>query len=246
MSKEENKGRSGLISVISTPMQFAALIVLVVEGLLAFLLSKAADDDISLYVTMMVAILLLTITAVFIIEFRRIKLSEAHMVPATGDPEKMKNYSWDVFLAAPMAALTDEDFEKDLIKIKAIKTALEERCNFKRVFFAGTNMKTKSDFDAADLSIGIDLDALKESEKFILIYPDKIVSSVLVEAGIALALGKQSFYFGRTENFPFLLQQANQQFDHIKIYNSHSLDEILAIITKNANGLFEKRTKFKP
>ena len=188
MSKEENKGRSGLISVISTPMQFAALIVLVVEGLLAFLLSKAAADDISLYVTMMVIILLLTITAVFIIEYRRIKLSEAHMVPATGDTEKMKNYSWDVFLAAPMRALTDEDFERDLQKIKAIKTALEERCHFKRVFFAGTNMNSKLDFEAADLSIGIDLDALKESEKFILIYPDKIVSSVLVEAGIALAL----------------------------------------------------------
>lgn len=107
-------------------------------------------------------------------------------------------------------------------------------------------MKTKSDFDAADISIGSDLDALKESGKFILIYPEKIVSSVLVEAGIALALGKQSFFFGRTENFPFLLQQANQQFDHIKIYNSQSFDDILAIITKNAHNLFVGRTKNTP
>jgi hypothetical protein len=30
-----------------------------------------------------------------------------------------------------------------------------------------------------------------------MIYPDKIVSSVLFEAGMALALGKPSFYFGR-------------------------------------------------
>ena len=246
MTNEQNESRRGLISAISTPIQFAALIVLVVEGLLAYLLSKAATDDIFIYVTMMVVVLLLTITAAFIIEFKRIKLSEGHMIPATGDPEKLKNYTWDVFLAAPMAALTDEDFERDLQKIKAIKTALEERCNFKRVFFAGTNMKTKSDFDTADISIGLDLDALKESEKFIMIYPDKIVSSVLVEAGIALALGKQSFFFGMTENFPFLLQQANQQFDHIKIYNSHSLDDILSIILKNANNLFARRTKSKP
>jgi hypothetical protein len=39
----------------------AALVVLVVEGLLAFLLTKAEAKDVSLYVILMVAMLLLTV-----------------------------------------------------------------------------------------------------------------------------------------------------------------------------------------
>jgi len=218
---------------------------LVVEALLGFLLSKANFNDISLYVIMMIGVLVLTIVAAFIIEFKKMKLKNA--IPETGYSENLrKNYTWDVFLAAPMAALSDENFESDLQKIKKIKVALETKCGFERVFFAGANMKTKADFETADLSIGKDLDALKESQKFILIYPEKIVSSVLVEAGIALALGKQSFYFGKTNDFPFLMQQANNQFDYVKIYKGTSFDEIYSIIDKNANGIFGKQSKFKP
>lgn len=245
MSKEIKDVRSGIISIISTPLQFAALIVLVVEALLGFLLSKAKPDDIALYVIMMVGVLVLTIAAAFFIEYRKIKLKNA--IPDTGTQEvQRKNYTWDVFLAAPMAAMADADFERDLQKIKDIKAALETKCGFSRVFFAGTNMKTKADFETSDLSIGKDLDALKESQIFILIYPEKIVSSVLVEVGIALALGKQSYYFGKTDDFPFLMQQANNQFDYVKIYNGKSYDEIYRIIDKNANELFENPSKSKP
>ena len=172
----------------------------------------------------------LTIVAVFIIEFKRIKLRESDTIPITGEVESpKKSYTWDVFLAAPLAALSDESFESNLSKMKEIKAILEEECDFKRVFFAGANMKTKSDFETADVSVETDVDALKESQNFVLIYPDKIVSSVLFEAGIALALGKPSFYFGATDNFPFLMKQANQKFNFVKIQNVDSLDKVISI-----------------
>lgn len=240
MSEEKKEDRGGIISVISTPIQLAALIVLVVEALLAFLLSKANPKDISLYVIMMVAVLVLTIIAVFIIEYKRIKIKEANVIPATGTVETtQKNYKWDVFLAAPMAALGDGDFESSTNKIREIKRVLEEECNFQSIFFAGANMKTKDDFQTADISIETDVDALKDSQNFIMIYPEKIVSSVLFEAGIALAFGKPSFYFGHTDNFPFLMQQANQKFKHVKIYEADTLDEIIKIIRKNKMQLFK-------
>lgn len=100
-------------------------------------------------------------------------------------------------------------------------------------------MTTQADFDTADVSIDTDVNALKESKNFIMIYPDKIVSSVLFEAGMALALGKPSFYFGNTENFPFLMQQANQKFSHVKIHDCETLDKIIAVIKKNKNNLFK-------
>jgi len=239
MPTEKKESRSSIINAISTPIQLAALIVLVVEGLLAYILTKASNIDSPLYVGLMVGVLVLTIIAVFIIEYKRLKLKESSTIPATGEAESgKKNFTWDVFLAAPLAALSDESFELSLSKMKEIKKILEEDCDFKRVFFAGTNMTTKMDFETADVSIETDVNALKESQNFILIYPEKIVSSVLFEAGIALALGKPSFYFGETDNFPFLMKQANQKFNFVKIQDAESLDKIIAILKKNKKQLF--------
>ena len=54
--------------------------------------------------------------------------------------------------------------------MKEIKAILEEECDFKRVFFAGANMKTKSDFETADAVSYTHLDvnkrqALAQSKK---------------------------------------------------------------------------------
>jgi hypothetical protein len=67
MGKENKESRAGIINAVSKPIQLAALVVLVVEGLLAYLLSKSNAKDITLYVVLMVATLVLTILAVFFI-----------------------------------------------------------------------------------------------------------------------------------------------------------------------------------
>jgi hypothetical protein len=165
MKEDKKEGRSGIISVISTPIQLAALVVLVVEGLLAFLLGKANPADVSLYVIMMVVVLVITIIAAFFIEYKRLKIKQEDVIPPTGGVESAKKiFTWDVFLAAPMAALGNDDFESATNKIKEIKRILEVECKFQRIFFAGANMKTKDDFDTADLSIETDVNALKESQ----------------------------------------------------------------------------------
>jgi nucleoside 2-deoxyribosyltransferase len=240
MTEDKNDQRTGIIKAITEPIQLFALIVLVIEGLLAYLLSKAKPEDISLYVWLMVGILVLTIAALVFIETRKLKFKEANLIPRTGEKESSKkNFKWDVFLAAPMAALSNDSFEQSISKVKDIKKALEDECGFKRIFFAGANMSTPQDFETADLSVETDVNELKESEIFIMIYPEKIVSSVLYEAGIALALGKPSFYFGNTDNFPFLMKQANQKFNHVKIQEAENLDKILNMIKKNKNNLFK-------
>jgi hypothetical protein len=92
-----------------------------------------------------------------------------------------------------MASLSSEDYKETTDKIKEIKQALEIECGFNGYFFAGSNMVSKDNFDAADVSIEMHIDALKKSRYFVLLFPDKIVSSVLFEAGIALAIGKPTF-----------------------------------------------------
>jgi hypothetical protein len=75
-----------------------------------------------------------------------------------------------------------------------------------------------------------------------MLYPKKIASSVLVEAGWALALGKQSLYFvDKRDDLPFLLKQAEQAFSSVRIYDHCTTDGIVNLIKKHRGDLFLSR-----
>jgi len=66
-----------------------------------------------------------------------------------------------------------------------------------------------------------------------LIYPDKIISSVLFEAGLAVALGKPSVYFIRDRSsLPFLKKKAEQAElpAGVRIYEYESLAKIETLL----------------
>ena len=237
---EKTENRSNIINSVSTPLRLAALIVLFIEAPMIYLLTKVSTQYVILIIFLMVGILIFTLLGAYKIERAQIALKEAEVIPPTGIAETSRDsYVWDVFLAAPMASLSSDSFKTTTEKIKEIKQALETECDFQKVFFAGSNMGSKVDFHAADVSIEMDINALKESRYFILLYPEKIVSSVLFEAGIALALGKPSFYFSTLNNLPFLMQQANQRFDFVKIHPADNFEQILTIIKNNKKRIFE-------
>jgi nucleoside 2-deoxyribosyltransferase len=238
--KESKENRSSIINAVSTPIKLAALIVLVIEAPLIYLLTKVPAQNIVLIIFLMIGILVFTLWGVYKIERAQIALKNAEIIPPTGIAETSKDaYAWDVFLAAPMASLSSDTYKQTTDKIKEIKRALEIECGFQQVFFAGSNLDSQGEFHAADVSIEMDINAMKKSRIFILLYPEKIVSSVLFEAGIALALGKPSFYFSAMENLPFLMQQANQRFDFVKIHPADSFEKILTIIKNNKKRIFE-------
>ena len=240
MAKKGGKNRVEIINSVKTYLQFATLVVLVVEGVLLYLLSNGQPEDIRFYVTIMVIVLILIIIVAAIVEIIRMKLPPQITIPPTGEVEdQRKKFTYDVFLSAPMAAVKDSDYELFTKKILEIKAALMSECDFGTIYYAAENIKTKDKFEAKNVAIKKDLNALKDSRIFIMIFPEEIVSSVLFEAGFALSLGKPSHYFGHTDNFPFLMQEANNVFDFVKIHNEASLESILATIKINKSQLFE-------
>ncbi len=152
-------------------------------------------------------------------------------------------YRYDVFLAAPMAALTDEEsYSRYRNSALSIEQALLQYCGCRSVFFAGRNLERIADFEAQDQSLGDDYQALKESRYFLLFYPEKRLSSVIYEAGIALALGKPSVYFvDETAHLPYLMQRAEQAFVQVRIkIHDHcgTVDKVLQRIRQTGRRLF--------
>jgi hypothetical protein len=145
----------------------------------------------------------------------------------------------DVFLSCPMAsAKTDARYREVRAQAMSILECLEKECQF-RVFFAGRALENRTDFDEADFSIAKDIRALEESQYFLLFYPERVVSSVLVEAGMALALKKKAVYFVRDrKQLPFMLQKV-ESVAPVKVCEFKTSDRVLTVIRNYRHDLFE-------
>ncbi len=128
-------------------------------------------------------------------------------------------YDYDVFLSTPMAAFkTDADYRKGRAEFKKVFDALRGKLK-KRVYWASEKIESMDDFQTVGHSAQEDLDALKRSHRFFLLYPEKLPSSALFEAGYALARGCESHYFVREqEDLPFLMQSLSEEATKVRIH----------------------------
>ncbi|MBZ5555607.1 MAG: hypothetical protein LAO21_23115 [Acidobacteriia bacterium] len=234
-SQGDRESRSSIIREIKTPLAFYSLVVLVAEGILGFLASKATGADFTFLVVGMMVTLLALIGAV---AFLAHKSPER---PGSGPKElEQTPIKHDVFISSPMAAYDeDEKYKRNRTDVLMLVEAFRKECKFKSVVYAGTEIASMKDFEAADISAADDIQALRESKCFVLHYSEKIVSSVLFEAGVALALQKPSLYFVKDRDYlPFLMRQAEQAFHHVKIYEFSTTNDILTLIKNHREKLF--------
>lgn len=153
-----------------------------------------------------------------------------------------KEHKFDVFVSAPMAAYeTDAEVLADHNRIAPVVTFLEDQLRLS-VYWAGRNIRSKADFDAPDISATNDVSAVLESKYFVLLYPSKIASSALFEAGIALRCCLTSIYFVHSaKDLPFLMTQASQAFKNVRIYEGILPDDLVALLRRHGKEFFSPR-----
>lgn len=127
---------------------------------------------------------------------------------------------YDVFLSVPMAALTTEkkyaDFRREAMKVFQ---ALRQDCGL-TVHWAMENIASRKAFDTRAESAMDDLRAIQQSASFLMLFPEKLVSGAIFEAGFALALGKPTRIFVKEENhLPFVMQELPQIYSNVAIYD---------------------------
>ena len=147
-----------------------------------------------------------------------------HTTPAGYEDVVSLGHGKRAFIAAPMSALSDEaTYKQNREAVLALVNHLIKEYGFLDVYYAGKNVASKSQFTDSPVALEQDLSALRESDIFILVYPDKVLSSVLIEAGCAIAWGKPMLLLVRNQkDLPYLLQEAEKlddssQFPHIEV-----------------------------
>jgi hypothetical protein len=129
------------------------------------------------------------------------------------------NFRYDVFLSTPMAAFaTDAEYHSGRAQFKKLFDSLTRDCGLS-VYWAAEKIESISDFDTLDISVLDDLKALQECRRFALVYPKKMATSALFEAGYALALNRFSHYFVRDrDDLPFLMRELAGSSPNVRIH----------------------------
>lgn len=153
-----------------------------------------------------------------------------------------RKYAYDVFLSTPMAAFsTDAEYRSARAEFKKVFDALKQGCGLS-VYWAAENIEKVSDFDTLDVSVLDDLKALQDSGRFVLIYPQKIATSALFEAGYALALNRFSHYFVRDrDDLPFLMRELGGSNSSVRIHTDQDwkdYDDLAAKMKKYRSKWF--------
>jgi TIR domain len=153
-----------------------------------------------------------------------------------------RKFKFDVFLSAPMAAFaSDDDYKAARADIKKVFDALTLKCKL-LVYWAAEKVESMSDFDALDVSVLDDLKALADSRHFVLLYPEKLVTSALFEAGYALALERHAHYFVRDrQHLPFLMRELAGTVEDVHIHTAQdwkTYDDLAARMVKYKDTWF--------
>jgi hypothetical protein len=167
---------------------------------------------------------------------------EKRLKNATMKSDASSAFKYDVFLSAPMAAFAcDDDYKAARADIKKVFNALTSRCNF-RVYWAAEKIESITDFDTLDVSALADLKAIAESRYFLLLYPEKLVTSALFEAGYALALKRHAHYFVRDRHhLPFLMRELAGSVANVHIHTAddwETFDDLADKICKYRDAWF--------
>ncbi|AIF50717.1 hypothetical protein [Pelosinus sp. UFO1] len=138
---------------------------------------------------------------------------------------------YDIFLASPISSFgSASQYIDDRYNTLQLIGILEDKVG--TVFYAGRNLPDKENLDG-DQEVTKDFEAIRNCDYFIMCYPEKSTSSVLVEAGYALALDKFSIYIVRDlSDLPFLLQFAIRSFKNVLAYESESIEESAVFIER--------------
>lgn len=116
-----------------------------------------------------------------------------------------------IFVACPMSAFANEElYIAFRSKVIGFCEELSHLIHPKWIFFAGSNITRFGDFDPNSDALKVDADKIWESDYFILLYPDKILSSAIVEVGIALGLRKPiAIVCKKRSDLPYVLRSAD-------------------------------------
>ncbi|WP_294409517.1 hypothetical protein [uncultured Ruminococcus sp.] len=125
----------------------------------------------------------------------------------------------NIFIATPIAGfLNKNDYKMYKKLIEEIVVEINRTNIFGNVYCEITNLDDIADYDSPAASAAKDFNNVLNSEYFILLYPQRVVSSALIELGYALAKGKKILIISSDKNaLPYMALELDKIYHNVTI-----------------------------
>ncbi len=145
--------------------------------------------------------------------------------------ETEKEQPDSAFISTPIASFTADEYKRMKKIVKDLIRVLRYELEILHIYYAGEDIDGVEDFHSPEVAIKQDMQGICSYEFFILIYPGRYISSVLVEAGYALALRKKCLFFvQKRSDLPFILQSADKVFKRVRIVEYGAMEDIPGLL----------------
>ncbi len=153
-------------------------------------------------------------------------------------PQKVSTVTLNtIYISAPMSSIDSSDYYELRDFLLELKPKLID-IGFTDVICPLFDKDDYSHFDGNTKAIKENFVKLKQVDSMIVIYPQKLPSSVLVEIGYGLALCKKTVIFYK-EDLPYILKDAGTNIAHIDSRLYTEFEDIMHIIESNGKDLFK-------
>ncbi len=126
-------------------------------------------------------------------------------------PDKYENYKNDIFIAAPFSSLDEKERLSLKTGIDGINDTIKKKLGLSKIYSAMWGTGNEKDFwDPNAIKDARVLYQIKSCRFFILIFPERVQSSSLVEIGYALSFKKPTIVFYRDlHDLPNIIRQSD-------------------------------------
>ena len=126
---------------------------------------------------------------------------------------------YDIFISAPMTSFNEAKYDEIHKLSESVSDAITKHTNVKKIYSGLLKFKSINDIEDETAAAKNDFQKISSSKKFILIYPEKIVTSCLVEIGYAICLNLPCILFVRDrDDLPYNLKELGQIKNNVLIY----------------------------
>jgi predicted house-cleaning noncanonical NTP pyrophosphatase (MazG superfamily) len=154
---------------------------------------------------------------------------------------KSRFKKYDLFFSAPMSFATDEEYKKVRKDSLKLIEQIKKYTPYQKIYYAAESIEGITDFSTANHAATDDLEALRNSKKFLLYLPKKLPSSAIFEAGYAFRKNLSTVYFCHDDDdFPFLLKDLNDSFRSVRKYEGATLEQLCLYVQNHGKKLFSK------
>ena len=148
-----------------------------------------------------------------------------------------------IYVCVPMASTpTEKKYEELHQFVKELNVLLtknsEKTLRFRTVYCPALEKETQLDFDGANTAIKQNFIKMKQVDCMLVVYPELLPSSLLVEIGYGIALCKRIVIFYR-DKLPYMLQDAGNEIEHVKVKHFDTYKDIIGEIKSNGRDLFD-------